>query len=83
MNATNACTASSSRQLTYDVTKADHEADVNIRKLDAFIQNRNNVVEVQEIIPDSAPRVHDLGESNVERIRAEHIFLQILLLHLV
>lgn len=42
---------------------ADLEADANIRKFDAFIKNRDNAADMPETIPDSAPRMHEMGES--------------------
>lgn len=38
------------------------EADANIRKLYEFIKNRKNDVNIPEQIPDTAPRMHELGE---------------------
>lgn len=59
----------------YDTSaaNADLEADVNIRKLDAFIKNRENAADVPETIPDSAPRMHELGkvEQHTSNISSE------------
>lgn len=54
---------SSSRQLIYDTSPAqkDLEADINIRKFNEFIKNRDNAADVQEAIPGTAPRIHELG----------------------
>lgn len=51
----------------------DLEADANIRKLTAFIKNRDNGADEPESIPDSAPRMHETGEST-STLFASNIF---------
>lgn len=61
----NSTAVGSERHPTYDtsVATADLEADANIRKLNAFIKNRDNGPDLSDSIPDSAPQMQEMGES--------------------
>lgn len=54
------------RQLVFDTQAANANlvADANIQKLDDFIKNREKAANIPERIPDTAPRMHELGKSS-------------------
>lgn len=62
------------RKLMFDTqaANANLEADANIQKLDDFIKNRENAANIPEQIPDTAPRMHELGKPTEMRLTANN-----------